>query len=215
MADYEADRTVTMSRSLFMLAILYGGLVCIAGVLGAKLVALGPLTVEGGIFAFLLLVGTGSAVAEMHGKDVANRLVRFGFIPLIVAMLLIRLVIALPPASFWTGQAAFAGLLGQSSRMMLAGMIAYGTSQTLNIAIYARMKGLEGARLLWLRAAVASALSQIVDTAIFITISFYGVEPLAPLLVGQATVKVVLSAFLVPIFVYALVAVARRVDRPR
>ncbi len=32
-------------RSLFALAIFYGGMVCIAGVLGNKQVALGPLTV--------------------------------------------------------------------------------------------------------------------------------------------------------------------------
>src|SRR6478735_5037683 len=54
-----------ISRSLFAFAIFYGGMVCIAGVLGNKQVALGPLSavgpmlglgplaVEAGIFAFL------------------------------------------------------------------------------------------------------------------------------------------------------------------
>ena len=37
-------------RSLFVFSILYGGMVCIAGVLGVKQVALGPLAVEAGIF---------------------------------------------------------------------------------------------------------------------------------------------------------------------
>ena len=55
--------------SLFAFAIFYGGMVCIAGVLGNKQVALGPLAVEAGIFAFLLLVITSSAVAEMHGRE--------------------------------------------------------------------------------------------------------------------------------------------------
>src|SRR5215210_928797 len=53
--------------SLFALAIFYGGMVCIAGVLGNKQIALGPLAVEAGIFAFLLLVATSSAIAELHG----------------------------------------------------------------------------------------------------------------------------------------------------
>jgi len=44
--------------SLFAFALFYGGMVCIAGVLGNKQVALGPLAVEAGIFAFLLLVVT-------------------------------------------------------------------------------------------------------------------------------------------------------------
>ncbi len=36
---------------------------------GNKQVALGPLAVEAGIFAFLMLVTTSSAVAELHGQD--------------------------------------------------------------------------------------------------------------------------------------------------
>src|SRR5512132_1573717 len=74
--------------SLFAFAIFYGGMVCIAGVLGNKQVALGPLAVEAGIFAFLLLVVTSSAVAELHGRAVANQLVLIGFAPLIVSLLL-------------------------------------------------------------------------------------------------------------------------------
>ena len=61
-------------------------MVCIAGVLGNKQVALGPLAVEAGIFAFLLLVVTSSSVAELHGRSTANRLVLIGFVPLLVSL---------------------------------------------------------------------------------------------------------------------------------
>ena len=90
------------SPSLFAFAIFYGGMVCIAGVLGNKQVALGPLAVEAGIFAFLLLVVTSSAVAELHGRATANRLVLIGFVPLIVSLLLSLLVLAVPPRRTWT-----------------------------------------------------------------------------------------------------------------
>ena len=52
------DQPRSIPLSLFALSIFYGGMVCIAGVLGNKQVALGPLAVEAGIFAFLLLVVT-------------------------------------------------------------------------------------------------------------------------------------------------------------
>ena len=78
----------SIPQSLFLFAIFYGGMVTIAGVLGAKQVALGPLAVEAGIFPFLLLVGISSGIAELHGTETANRLVRFGFLPLIGAILL-------------------------------------------------------------------------------------------------------------------------------
>ena len=82
--------------SLFALSIFYGGMVCIAGVLGNKQVALGPLAVEAGIFAFLLLVVTSSSVAELHGRPVANRLVLFGFAPLLTSLVLSLIVLRLP-----------------------------------------------------------------------------------------------------------------------
>ena len=216
-------------RSLFVLALLYGGMVCIAGVLGNKLVSLGPLSalgpvlgleplaVEAGIFAFLLLVVTSSAVAELHGRHIANRLVQIGFVPLLVSMALIELVLHLPAGAAMDAErlAAFETVLGQSARLMLAGLIAYGTSQTLNVTIFSALKGQEGSRLLWFRAAVASVLSQVVDTLLFITISFYGVFPIGGLLVGQMATKIVLSALLVPPLIYLFVWGARRVDTRR
>src|ERR1041384_7604178 len=92
----EASPTPAISRSLFAFGIFYGGMVCIAGVLGNKQVALGPLAVEAGIFAFLMLVVTSSAVAELHGRETANRLVLIGFVPPLVLLALSVLVLALP-----------------------------------------------------------------------------------------------------------------------
>ncbi len=202
-----------MSRSLFIFTVLYGGMVCIAGVLGAKQVTLGPLAVEAGIFPFLLLVVLSSTVAELHGREIANRLVRFGFVPLITAIFLIWLVIQLPtdPGMYEPAKPAFPIILGQSWRLMAAGILAYGVSQFLNVYIFSRLRGTSGSCLA-ARAAVASAASQIVDTLIFITISFYGVRPIGDLMVGQATAKVVLSILLVPVLITILVALGRRLD---
>ncbi|MDO9489725.1 MAG: queuosine precursor transporter [Sphingomonadaceae bacterium] len=205
---------MNLTRSLFLYSVLYGGMTCIAGVLGNKQVALGGgLAVEAGIFAFLMLVILSSAVAELHGRDTANRLVRFGFVPLIVSMGLILIVLAVPPAPEMDPArlSSFQMVLGQSPRLMFAGIIAYGISQTLNVAIFSRLRA-EAGRLLWLRAAVASIFSQIVDTLLFITIAFYGVFPIGNLLVGQALAKVVLSAVLVPPLIYLAVWIGRRLD---
>ena len=202
-------------RSLFVFAILYGGMTVLAGVLGAKQVALGPLAVEAGIFAFLLLVALSSAVAELHGRDTATKLVRFGFIPLITAIVLTYLVIQLPTdeGMYPPAQDAFPIILGQSWRMMFAGIIAYGISVTLNVFIFSKLSERTG-RLVAIRAAIASALSQIVDTLIFITISFYGEREIGSLILGQAVAKVVLSFVLVPLVITGLVGLGRKLDRP-
>ena len=219
-----ASAAPAFPRSLFAAATLYGGLCVIAGVLGTKLASLGhwpllgDLGVESGIFAFLLLVVLSSTVAELHGAVAANRLVRFGFVPLIASMLLLEFVIrVVPPAPFWHDQEAFARLLGQGARMQFAGLIAYGTSQTLNVAVFSRLAGkgpAVGGQRLWLRAWIASLLSQVVETGLFMTISFAGQGlPLATMMTAQVVSKLLLSTIMVPPLIYLFVAVGRRLDR--
>jgi queuosine precursor transporter len=202
-----------LPRALFIFSLIYGGLVTTAGVLGAKQVALGPLAVEAGILAFLPLVIISSAVAALYGTDIANKLVRFGFIPLIMSMLLIQLVIALPAAPDMDPARldGFQLTLGQGARLMFAGIIAYGTSQTLNVLLFDRLKAAAG-KYFWLRGMIAAVLSQIVDTLLFVSIAFYGVFPIATLMVGQIIAKVVLSVIFVPFAISALVKLGQRLD---
>ncbi|MCY7279761.1 MAG: queuosine precursor transporter [Sphingomonas bacterium] len=212
-------RTLALPLGLFALAILYGGMTCIAGVLGSKQVGLGtlpgvgPLAVEAGIFPFLLLVALSSAVAELYGRATADRLVRFGFVPLITAIALTYIVIQLPtdPGMYEPAKEAFPIILGQSGRLMAAGVIAYGVSMSLNVFIFSKLSR-GSARLVAVRAAIASVLSQIVDTLIFITVAFYGVRPIADLIVGQAIAKVILSIVMVPLLIMLLVSIGRRLD---
>ena len=191
------DQTRSVPLSLLAFSIFYGGMVCIAGVLGNKQVALGPLAVEAGIFAFLLLVVTSSSVAELHGRPIANRLVLLGFVPLLASLLLSLVVLALPasPAMDANRLSAFETMMNGTPRIWLGGIFAYGISTFLNVTIF-------------------SVLSQVVDTLIFISVAFYGVFPIGELLLGQMLAKVTLSAILVPPLVYAFVALGRRLDTP-
>jgi queuosine precursor transporter len=203
-----------MPRSLFVFAIFYGGMVPLGGFLGAKQAAIGPLTVEAGIFPFLTLIAVSSAIAELHGRDVANRLVRYGFIPLIIAIFLSFVVLQLPtdPAMYEPAKEAFPIIVGQSWRLMAAGILAYGVSVTLNVWLFDRMGGGTG-KFAGLRGFAAAALSQIIDTLIFITVSFYGVRPIMDLMIGQMIAKIVLSAVMVPLIIKLVVGIGRNLDQ--
>jgi hypothetical protein len=207
-----------ISPALFLFTIVYGGMVVLAGVLGNKQVALGPLAVEAGIFPFLLLVALSSAVAELAGQKAANRLVLWGFVPLIMSILLTLLVLVLPAAPEMDAArlSAFETILGSSPRLMAAGIVAYGTSQFLNVTIFAALRGKDdgATRTGWLaiRGAIASALSQIVDTLLFVTIAFYGVFPIGTLMAGQMLAKVTLSILVIPVVITGLVALGRSLN---
>jgi len=198
------------------MTLLYGGMTVIAGVLAFKQFAIGPLKVESGILAFLLLVVISSVVSQQHGKAMADRLVLWGFLPLAFSIGLIWLVLGLPasPDMPTENLTAFNTVHAQTPRIMAAGPVAYGVSLLLNVWLFDRLRGKGKGGGIWLmtRGAIASAISQAVDTLIFITLAFYGEFPIGDLLVGQAIAKIVLSFVLVPFLIAGAVALAKRMD---
>ena len=225
MTDHPANEhrvaAASIPLGLFVFLVLYGGLTVIAGVLAFKQVQLWPtqLAVESGIFAFLGLVVISSTITQLYGEKLARRLVWWGFLPLAVSAALIFLVLALPPSP---EMVEFRGadlqsletVLAQTPRIMMAGPAAYIVSLLLNVWIFSRLRGSGKANTLGLmvRGAIASALSQAIDSVIFVTLAFYGEFDIQPLLIGQVIAKVVLSIVLVPFLITGGVALARWLD---
>ena len=211
-----------MPLGLFVFTLLYGGMTVLAGVLAYKQVRLWPteLAVESGIFAFLLLVVISSTLAQLYGEKIANRIVWFGFVPLLISALLMQLVLGLPASPEmleFRGDdlAAFERVHSTIWRVWAAGPAAYIVSLLLNVWIFGRLRGSgDGGTLsLMVRGAIASALSQAIDSVIFITLAFYGQFDITSLLIGQVIAKVVLSIVLVPFLITGGVALARWLDK--
>ena len=211
-----------ITRSLLFMLLLYGGATVVAGVLAYKQVQLWPssLAVEAGIFAFLILVVISSTVAQLYGDKLANRIVWWGFIPLGVSSALMTLVLALPASPEMVqfrpdDLAAFEQVHSQLWRVWLAGPAAYLISLLLNIWLFSKLRGTSGDGTwgLMVRGAIASALSQAIDSVIFITLAFYGEFAIKELLLGQMLAKIVLSFLLVPFLITGFVKLARWLDR--
>ena len=212
---------VTITLGLFVFTLLYGGMTVLAGVLAFKQVQLWPtsLAVESGIFPFLLLVVISSTLSQLYGRDAAKRIVWWGFFPLGLSALLMQLVLGLPASSEMVAfrpddLAAFERVHQSTWRVWMAGPASYITSLLLNIWIFDRLRGQgeEGTLGLMVRGAIASALSQAVDSVIFITLAFYGEFDITDLMIGQVLAKVVLSLVLVPFLITGGVKAARWLD---
>ena len=221
-ADRPSAHALRLPTGLFTYLVLYGGMTVLAGVVAYKQVQLYPsqLAVEAGIFPFLLLVVISSTIAQLYGKATANKLVWIGFLPLALSAALIFLVLSLPPSTEMVDfrsedLAAFERVLGQTPRILMAGPAAYITSLLLNVWIFSKLAGdSEGGTLsLMIRGAIASALSQAIDSVIFITLAFYGEFDITNLLIGQVLAKVTLSFVLVPFLITGGVAAAKWLDR--
>ena len=210
-------------RGLFVFSLLYGGMAVLAGFLAFKQVQL-PFTnlaVEAGIFAFLILVVISSSVAQLYSEITARHMVWWGFLPLLVAILLMFLVLWLPPSADMVSQRgeeleAFEVVHNQLWRIMAAGPVAYLVSLLLNVWLFSKLRGKttgEGNALgLMIRGGIASALSQAIDSVIFVTLAFYGEFDITNLLIGQVIAKVVLSLVLVPPLIVATVKLSHKLD---
>jgi hypothetical protein len=217
---------IAIPLGMFVYTLLYGGMTVLAGVLAYKQVQLWPtsLAVESGIFPFLLLVVISSTLSQLYGREAAKRIVWWGFLPLGLSALLMQLVLALPASSEMIAfrpddLAAFERVHASTWRVWMAGPASYITSLLLNIWIFDRLRGSgaqDGGREstigLMVRGATASALSQAVDSVIFITLAFYGEFDITDLMIGQVLAKVFLSVVLVPFLITFGVQAARWLD---
>ena len=217
----ENQSTPPITRALLFMLLLYGGMTVVAGVLAYKQVQLWPsnLAVEAGIFAFLILVVISSTIAQLYGDKLASRIVWWGFIPLGVSSALMTLVLALPASPEMVqfrpeDLSAFEQVHSQLWRVWLAGPAAYLVSLLLNIWIFSKLRGNgeNGTVSLMVRGAIASALSQAIDSVIFITLAFYGEFEIKDLLIGQMLAKIALSIVLVPFLITGFVQFAKWLD---
>jgi len=196
------QRNANFDFSFFVLTGLFTGSLVIAAVLAAKLVVVGPFIVPAGVLAFSLTFLCTDIIAEVYGKKAAHQLVLAGFIALIATLVLIRISLIWPEASFWKGQEAFESILGTSERIIIASIVAYLVSQNADVWVFSKLRGVTNGRFLWLRNNVSTILSQLLDSIVFVLIAFYGSLPVFEIIIGQWAVKTLIALLDTP-FVYA------------
>jgi uncharacterized integral membrane protein (TIGR00697 family) len=175
--------------------------------------------VPGAVFAYALTFFASDCYAELYGKRAAQVLVNVAFGMNFVLLALVWSTILAPAADPGTaGQ--FRAVLGAGTNVVAGSLLAYLVSQNWDVLVFHRLSALTDGSLLWLRNVVSTASSQLIDTAIFVTVAFYGAplllgvgdavsqSVLVQLLVGQYLLKLLIALVDTP-FVYAVVAALR------
>lgn len=149
----------------------------ISNVTSTKILTLGPLTFDGGTLLFPLSYIFGDILTEVYGYKRTRKVIWLGFISALIMSLTFMVVGALPPASDWPHQNAYAAILGLTPRIVLASLIAYFAGEFSNSLILAKLKIKTQGKWLWTRTIGSTLVGQVVDTGIFILIAFTGVIP--------------------------------------
>lgn len=193
----------------------------ISNVVTAKLFATGinlfgsPLSLPGAALCYAITFLATDVIGEIWGKEEANRTVRWGFVGQVVATTLIILTQHLPAVDT-EAQMAYERLLGQNWIFVIGSMIAYFASQSWDVFFFHKIRdsyiakhgNTNGGRWIWNNASTMT--SQIIDTVLFIGISFgigfgwfFNKEmhmPLLAMMVGQYGLKFILAALDTPFF---------------
>src|ERR1019366_10253833 len=108
--------------------------------LAVKIADVGPFSVPAAIVIFPLAYLFGDVLPEVWGYRVARAVIWTGFLANIVVVLFIAAAIAIPADPHFTDQAAYARVLGESPRLVLASVTAYLLGEFLNAFVLARLK---------------------------------------------------------------------------
>lgn len=182
---------------------LVAALVVIANVLASKVITFLWWSVPAGFIVYSTTFLLTDMLSEFYGKVEARRAVWCGFFANVIFLLSVIVVIYWKPAAFWDNQAAFSSVLGLSLRITVASLLAYLISQFNDVFLYHRIRSWTKGRHLWLRNNLSTAVSQLLDTVIFISVAFFGLFPILPMIIGQYVVKLFVAVLDTP-FLYAV-----------
>jgi uncharacterized integral membrane protein (TIGR00697 family) len=174
----------------------------------------GPRPFGAGILFFPLGYVLGDILTEVYGYARARRCIWAGFAAMLFMALMSLVVVALPPAPGWTGQAAYESVFGQVPRIVFASITAFWAGEFANSFVLAKMKLWTKGRHLWTRTIGSTVVGQGIDSLIFYPLAFYGapdwpVNAMLAVMLSQFLLKVGWEALLTPV-TYAVVAWLKR-----
>lgn len=193
--------------NLNLLNAIFCVLLILANILASKIVQLGIFTIPAAVVAYPFTFLITDIIGELWGKNEANKTVRNGLICQIFALILTFCAIHLPVAPFADNQSQFISILGGSIRVTIASLVGYLCSQSWDVWVFHKIRNsyikkhntTAGGRWLWNNGSTMT--SQIIDTAIFITVAFYGVVPnILTMIISQYVIKFIIALCDTPIF---------------
>ncbi|MED5547739.1 MAG: queuosine precursor transporter [Pseudomonadota bacterium] len=199
---------------LFMVSLVMAALTAIK----VQVVHLGPLDVlvPAGTLAFCLTYLATDVISEVWGRGYALCVVLTGVAMRFVMAVLILYAMHLEDiagfvsaAPSWTAerQAEFVSVFSSGIRTNFAGLVAFLVSALADVLIFHHLRQRDmGRNRLWLRNNLSTMVSQILNSTIFITVAFGGIESWAAigsLILGQVVVKLFVAAVDTPL-VYLL-----------
>lgn len=174
----------------------------IANIASFKLIQLGPIVITSGVLLFPITYIVNDLVAEVYGFEKARKVIWLGFLMNLLLVGYFQLAINLPYPAFFEGQAAFASVLGNTWRALLASLSAYLTGSFLNATVMSKMKKKTQGKGLFQRAVLSTLIGEFADSLLFVLILFvftYDIKTILIMVLTQTLVKTVYEIIIFPV----------------
>ena len=176
------DKNKTKVSVLFLImSMLFTVCLLTANLLGTKQIALGPISVTGGLLIFPVSYIINDCVCEVWGYNRARLLIWLGFIMNFFFVAVCALCDAIPGAPYWNNDAGFHAIFGLAPRIALASFLAFIAGSFINAYVMSRMKVMSQGKHFSLRAILSTVFGEGADSLIFFPLAFYGVIPTSEL----------------------------------
>ena len=186
----------------FVTILLLSNVIGAGKVAAVRLPGVGLWPFGAGILFFPVSYVLGDILTEVYGYARARRCIWAGTAALLFMALMSLVVVALPPAPGWTGQAAYEQVFGQVPRIVFASIAAFWVGEFANSLVMARMKVLTRGRWLWTRTVGSTVVGQAADSTLFYPLAFLGVwspAQVAAVAATQFVLKVGWEVLLTPV----------------
>ena len=173
-----------------------------------QLPLVGNVVFGAGVLFFPISYAFGNIFTEVYGYAYDRRAVWCGFGALLFAVIMSQIVINLTPAPGDYNQHLQEGLesvFGNTWRIVFGSIAAFWSGSLVNAYVLAKMKVQSGGKRLWLRVIASTAAGQLVDSALFYFLAFYGIWPLEQV-IEVAIVQYILKTS------YKIVGLLKRVE---
>lgn len=176
----------------------------------------GDITFMAGVLFFPISYLFGDVLTEVYGYARDRRVVWCGFGALAFASFMAFVIVQLPPAQAWAAQQpAVEAIFGSTPRIVTGSIIAFWCGSFVNSYVLAKMKIWTQGRWLWSRTIGSTLCGELVDSALFYFIAFYGVWTLDQLLavtMTQYVLKTTWEVVMTPA-TYKLVNMLKRAEQ--
>ncbi len=169
---------------LLVLSLLYCGAYVSCNIAAQKLTQIGFFTVPAVIFVFWFVVQLLDIINEFYGWGIAFQVATISMIVNIVVSLLILIAVYLPASPVQPPELHewYFRFFTWSPRITLASVVAYLTSTYVDTRVFDCLKRITKGKHFWLRENISTAISQLIDSTLFIHIAYLGTIPYSAVL---------------------------------